>query len=107
MSFPHGQTVTVWQETVDRFGDVTVTGERQVGGCGVAPRTSTENTAGRVQVVTGLTLYAPPNSGIAATSRVRLADGTVWRVIGDPGRWQSPLTGWYPGDQVELERVTG
>jgi len=107
VSFPHGETVTVWREITDKFGDTTVVEQRTVAGCGVAPRTSTEDNAGRVRVTTGITLYAPPGSGITATSRVRLADGTTWRVAGDPGRWRSPLTGWSPGDQIELERVTG
>ena len=107
MSFPYGETVTVWREITDRFGDVTVIEERQVERCGAAWHMSTEDNAGRVRVITGLTLYSPAGSGITATSRVRLADGTVWRVTGDPGRWRSPLTGRYPGDTVELERVTG
>jgi len=107
VSFPYGETVTVWREITDKFGDVTVVEERTVAGCGVAPRTSTEDNAGRVRVTTGITLYCPPGSGITATSRVRLPDGTVWRAVGTAGKWMSPLTGWYPGDQVELERVTG
>lgn len=105
--FAFGQSVTVWDEITDRFGDDTVTNERTVGGCAVAPRTSTEPSSGRVQVTTGVTLYCPPSAGIKATSRVRLEDGTVWRVAGDPGQWSNPLTGWYPGDQIELERVRG
>ncbi len=105
--FAFGQSVTVWDEVTDKFGDTTVTGERAVAGCAVAPRTSTEDNTGRVQIITGLTLYVPPGAALTATSRVRLPDGTAWRVVGDPGRWRSPLTGWYPGDQVELERVRG
>jgi hypothetical protein len=105
--FAFGQSVTVWDEITDEFGDTTTTDERTVLGCAVAPRTSTENLAGQVQITTGVTLYAPPDAGIKATSRVRLPDGTTWQVVGDPGRWSSPLTRWYPGDQVELERVRG
>ena len=108
MSLPYGETVTVWREIMDKFGDVTALVEqRTVDGCGVEQRRSTEDNAGRVQVATGRTLYAPPGAGITATSRVRLADGTTWRVIGDPAAHRSPLTGRYPGDTVELERVTG
>ncbi len=107
MSFPYGESVTVWREITDKFGDVTVVEQRTVDRCGVEQHTSTEDNAGRVRVATGRTLYTPPGAGITATSRVRLADGTTWRVAGDPGRWRSPLTGWSPGDQIELERVTG
>ena len=106
-----GETVTVWLEERDRFGDVTVTGERTILGCAVAPRTSVEDVGSgsrpRATVTTGMTLYVPAGSGLTAQHRVRLADGTVWRVEGSPGRWRSPFTGWYPGDQIELERVTG
>lgn len=112
--FPHGQTVTLLAETRDRLGDVTLTEDGTVTGCAWAPRTtsssvhgSTEDERSRMQVTTGLTLFAPPGSGITAAHRVRLPDGTVWSVIGDPGAWRSPFTGWAPGDQVELERVTG
>ena len=97
----------MWREVSDKFGDVTVVDQRTVDRCGVEQHTSTEDNAGRVRVATGRTLYTPPGSGITATSRVRLADGTTWRVIGDPAAQRSPLTGRYPGDTVELERVTG
>jgi hypothetical protein len=108
MGFPCGQTVTVWLETKNRLGDITVSGERTVEGCAVAPRTSTEtNDARRATVTTGLTMYAPPDSGITAQHRIRLADGSLWEVEGAVGRWRSPYTGWYPGDQIELQQVTG
>lgn len=113
MTFPFGQAVTVWLEVRDRFGDVTVTDERTVTGCVVAPRTSTEgaNASERARrdatVTTGVTLYLPPGSGLTAQHRVQLADGTTWRVDGTPGRWMSPFTGWRPGDQIELTQVTG
>ena len=111
MMFPFGEPITVWLEERDRFGDVTVTGERTIAGCAVAPRTSSEDQGTgnrpRASVTTGLTLYVPPGAGLTAQHRVRLANGSVWRVEGDVATWRSPLTGWHPGDQVELERVTG
>lgn len=117
--FPYGVDVTVYTETRDRYGDVTLDGERVVRGCALAPRMSAESDGAgggqgsavsgtrQATVVTGLTLYAPAESGITALHRIRLADGTVWRVQGMPAVWRSPFTGWAPGEQIELERVTG
>ncbi len=112
--FPHGQTVTVYREERNRLGDLATVEEQVISGCAVAPRTSSEpggdprlGTSGRSTVLTGLTLYGPPGLRITARHRVRLADGTVWQVQGDPGHWQSPFTAWAPGVVVELDRVTG
>jgi hypothetical protein len=112
--FPYGQPITLLAETRDRVGDVTLTEDGTVAGCAWAPRTtsssvhgSTEEQRRRMQVTTGLTLFAPSGSGITASHRVRLPDGSVWSVIGDPGDWRSPYSGWAPGQQVELERVKG
>lgn len=114
--FPHGQDVTIYREERNRLGDLVVVEEQVVRGCGVAPRTSSElggsyqgisGTAGRTTVTTGLTLFAPSDIQITARHRVRLSDGTTWQVQGDPGRWESPFTGWAPGVVVELDRVTG
>lgn len=112
----HGETITVWLEISDRFGVVTVADERAVVGCAVFPQTSVESTGvgpgqgnqiGRLSVTSGITLLVPPGAGLTARHRVQLADGSLWEVSGEPGRWRSPLTGWAPGDQVELERSTG
>jgi len=107
-----GETVTVWREVRNEFGDdVVVTEERTLSGCAVAPRSvpgsSPETDGARNIVVAGRTLYAPPHSGLTAHHQVRLRDGSVWRVEGEVGAWRSPFSGWYPGDQAELERVTG
>jgi hypothetical protein len=118
----YGRTVTVFREVRDDFGDVTVQDERDIPGCAWWPRTSVEDfgggstlggsvrtgaSTGAVQVSTGLTMMCPPGAGITATHRVRLPDDTVWVVVGAPGAWQSPLSGWMPGDTVELEQTTG
>jgi hypothetical protein len=114
--FPAGQDVVVYREDRNRLGDLVIVEEQVLHGCGIAPRTSSElggsyqglgGTSGRTTVTTGLTLYAPVGSHITARHRVRLADGTVWQVQGDPGHWHSPLTGWSPGVVVELDRVVG
>ena len=118
----HGQTVVVFREVRDDFGDVTVEDERQVEGCAWYPRRSVEDygggssigagqrtaaSSGAVQVSTGLTMLCPAGSGITAVHRVRLPDGSVWQVVGARGEWTSPLSGWTAGDTVELEQTTG
>lgn len=104
----HGQTVTLLREQRDRFGDVTLVPDGTVANVAVAPRSRwDEDNNRRVLVTAGLTAYAPPGTVIEPTHRVRLEDGTVWLVTGEPASWKSPFTGWSPGVQVELERVTG
>lgn len=112
MRLPHGITITLLRETRDRVGDVTLTEDRTIPGCGWSPAVQgeTDNTevgGARTQTITGRTLYLPPDAGITATHRVRFPDGSVWEVVGEIGPWRSPLTGWAPGDQAELRRVTG
>ncbi len=106
-------TVTLLREIPDRYGDDTLTPDGEVRGCFWAPMgdgdsaSSTENEDGRQQTITRRMLFAPPNSSITAEHRVKFPDNTVWTVQGESADWQSPLTGWYPGDVVHLERVTG
>jgi hypothetical protein len=109
MTFPYAETITVYREQRNRFGDVTRADERRIEGVAFAPRTSSE--AGgdmRTAVVrSGLTVYIPAVSGLTAQHRIVRADGTEWRVAGAAAQWRNPLTGWAPGEQVEVERVTG
>lgn len=108
MTFPFGQTVTVFREQRDRFGDVTRVDERQIDGVAVAPRVSNEG-GGDLRtaiVTTGLTMFAPPGHGLTAHHSVEI-DGVIYKVQGTPGRWTSPLSGWEAGDQVELDRTEG
>lgn len=107
MRFDHGVTVTVHRTAVDRYGDTSTTSSHTIDGCGIAHRSSAENTDRRDTVVTGLALLAPPGSDITATDVVELPDGTRWDVDGDPVAPASPFTGWAPGVRVALTRATG
>lgn len=113
--FPAGRSVLVWRETRDRYGDAGREGERWLHGVSIAPRVSTE--AGgdlrTATVSTGLTMLVPgaefdgvDGVWISAQHRVQV-DDDVYRVQGRPAVWSSPLTGWAPGVQVELEAVEG
>lgn len=107
-ALPYGITITVVRPGKrDKYGDETPGTEHAIDGCAVYPRTSGESTDQRDTVVIGLTLLAPYGVDLKATDKVRLPDGTTYQVDGEPGPWSSPLTGWQPGVQAALERVTG
>jgi hypothetical protein len=110
VTYPFGRDVTLYREDRNDFGDPTLVLDRSITGVAVAPRTSTEPGQDRrtATVTTGLTLYLPPGAEPpTAQHTVELDDGSRWRVVGDPARWDNPLTGWEPGHQVEIERVEG
>ena len=109
--FPFGRTVRVFREQRNPVGDVDTVDVFELHGVSIAPRVSNEfGTDTRNAVVTtGLTMLVPdPVEAERITPQHRVeVDGTVYRVQGSPARWESPLTGWQPGTQVELDRVTG
>lgn len=109
MSLPFGETVVVHRRAPrDDFGQPVPSSTHSIEGVGIAPRRSTEaNTPARNTLVYGLTAYLPFDADIRATDVVERPDGTRWNVIGEPMRWRSPLTGWQPGTEVDLERATG
>lgn len=109
MNLPYGETVTVERPGgTNRWGD-TLPGTEHTSECwAFAPRTSSEDNEQANQVITGLTGYGPPGADVAAQDVIRRGDGTRWHVDGDIGQWgPSPLTGWHPGVEVALRRVTG
>lgn len=101
-------TVTVQRQTdADIHGDGAWADHHTIDGCFWAPRASREVNDQRQAVITGRSLYVPTGSDLLSTDRVRLPDKTTWRIDGDPGPWASPFTGWSPGVEAALERVTG
>lgn len=110
MSYAYGERVTIYREKRDRFGTVTRADETELDGVALAPRTSSETGADlRSAVVrSGLTMFVPTDAvRLTAAHRVIRADGSEWRVQGLPAVWCNPHTGWQPGIQVEIDRVTG
>jgi hypothetical protein len=73
-----------------------------------APGGSAEITLGGDVVTTQPTLYGiDPSLGVAAVD-VFVIGGVRYEVDGDPqSGWQSPFTGWSPGQVVHLRKVTG
>ena len=113
MHFPAGETVTVLaraQTGTDRYGKPEFGWPlpgAEVGGCAVAPRTSTEPVeVGRQSVITGLTVYMPSWVTLSPYDRL-IVRGVTYRVEGEPGEWRSPFSGWEPGIEVAVTRVEG
>lgn len=113
MYFPHGETVTVIRNGGrDRFGDHQPVREFTVDGCGVNWNTSTESiyankAVTRSETVTSnVIVYMPVGADVRSTDRIRLHDGSLWRVNGRPARWKSPFTGGEAGLVVQLAEIT-
>ncbi len=105
MTFPV-RSVTVRDRTgSDRNGVPLPATTRQLDGCLLVPRSSSESTDLRDTVIVGLTLFAPPGADVDAAMQV-VVDGDVWEVDGEPGRWPVPA-GWPFGVQVALKRQEG
>lgn len=96
---------------VDRWGDPLPSVQIPIPGCVLAPRTSTEDTLNfNDTVITGQTIYAPPEATFLATDTVKLPGETgtaQWAVVGDPGVWTNPFSGQKVGVQVAIQRTTG
>lgn len=114
--FAYGITVQVADPSEDDWGDDTPGTPRSISGCVFYPRFSSEAEDNRNTVIVGGVLLAPFGTQISPRSVVTLPEhpmvppalwGTHWRVEGQPGGWASPFTGWKPGTEVALERVTG
>ncbi len=98
--FPFGETVVrIRQSTRDRLGDYAdVPSEVPISNVGIDWNTTTENNNFRETTESDVTLIVPKGADIEASDRVRLPDGSEWRVIGRP-MWSGvhPITGWDPG----------
>lgn len=112
MRHPFGSTVTVLRDSpggTDAYGDpiASTTSRTNLLGCAVAPRYSTEPTErGRLGVVIGLSVYAPPGSDVLFTDRLEIA-GVVYAIEGEPGDWVNPFTGSAPGMEIAVKRAVG
>lgn len=105
--FPFGLSVEVHRPpAMDRHGDGSYTFHHTIDGCAMAPRYSSEVNENRTSVIVGFSLFGPPGSDILAKDRVKTPDGNFYRVVGEAASWASPLTGWAPGFEAALERIT-
>ncbi|QSZ49407.1 hypothetical protein [Arthrobacter sp. D5-1] len=76
-------------------------------GVAIAPSSSVEsNAVDRNPVVTQMSIYCGPDEDILAGDRIR--DGaTLWDVQGEVANWKNALTGWAPGAEFRVKKVTG
>lgn len=78
----------------------------------VAPRGSSEPTAARDEVVSGLTLLAPADTIVGPLDLI-VIDDTIpayageWKVDGDLGDWTRGPFGYRPGVAINLTRAEG
>lgn len=101
-------TVTVVRPSgdVDYLGEGGVDTEFAVSDVIVAPRGSSEANDFSQTVLEDLTLFVPAGTDLRATDRVRW-QGRLYAVAGRAALWESPFSGWTPGQQVALTRVEG
>lgn len=95
--------------SVDGYGDpVEVFVETTLECRGIAPRHSGEDSPnGRQGVPIGWDLYCAHGVDIQPTDRVRLEDGTLCEVDGEPAQWFHMMTGWEAGAVIALKRYEG
>lgn len=120
--FPFGITVTLMAvASIDRHGDKIMGAETDIPNCAFAPspsgtaRGSSEDTEQGDQVIRDGMLFLPPTSPhILPNAKMRLpgeATGepaaTTWQVDGSQANWANPWTGWNPGREIRIRRVTG
>jgi hypothetical protein len=109
--FPFGGTAKINRGVRDvRHGDITYTYHHSIDGCALAPRYSNEASGeNRGSVIVGFTLFGPSQVGdrrVFADDEVEWVDGNKYRVVGEAADWDHPMTGWKPGFEAALERVT-
>jgi endonuclease YncB( thermonuclease family) len=104
------QTVTLIRRTKgvpDAFGNDTWTTAATPVQAVYAPGSSSENVGqGRDALTLQPTVYLPGGTDVRAVDAV-VIDGDTFEVDGEPIDWRHALTGWNPGVEVRLRRVTG
>ena len=111
MGFPTPHTIEVRDRVdgaLDAFGDEVVEWAdwRPMGVMGWAPTTTTEpKTVGVDRVVVDLEVFSPAT--VTARSQVRLPDGRIFDVVGEPEDWNRGPFGYAPGYVFNLRRVDG
>jgi hypothetical protein len=108
------QAIRVRHSGLDRYGDPVAGEDRTpIGVIGLAPRVGGPGTnsseitdRGRDGLREGLTAYLDIDVDLRFGDQIEI-DGQLWDIEGEPGRWESPLNGWRPGQEVELRRLSG
>jgi hypothetical protein len=109
VTFSYGTPVTLISRTVtgqDSYGNDVYSETSTTVTAAFSPGTSIELVQGQDLVTVQPTLYLPPDVQPQAVDAV-LVGGERFEVDGSTEVWQSPFTGWHPGNVVKLKRVTG
>lgn len=106
LAIAFGQTVTVRRGTRDRTGDQVLTDHHTIDSAVFWPESISGDDDRRDTSTVYGQLAVPRAEDLLASDHVRLADGTVWALVGAP-QWDHvhPMTGWNPGYKVA--RVKG
>lgn len=81
--------------------------ELDIEGVAIAPSTGSETrTEDRNPIVTDMSLYAAPGVDVLPHDRIRARSG-LWDVEGEVADWKSPFTGWNPGVEFRIRKVSG
>lgn len=112
--------ITVQRGTPDRFNDTVYADHHQIDNCIDYPTGAGEQGLSNTHVTDYRELLCPFESDILATDRVLIHPAgmatvpsndparktNTYQVVGPAKDWQNPFTGWAPGTQVSLERIT-
>lgn len=110
--FAAGITVTVQRRTADIVGDGAWVDDHTESGCAVnwltglkADRPADPIDDRRQTSVAAQEVYMPAGADILRTDRIKLPDGSIYRVREIPQAWDSPYSGWTPGIVVSVRGV--
>jgi hypothetical protein len=109
MTFPYGEPVTVVTRAVtgvDSYGNDEVSESSVTVWGAFAPAIGYESTGSRDTVITQPHVYLPAGTAVTSAS-VLVIRGSRFEVDGTPADWRSPFSGWQPGIDVPLRKVTG
>jgi hypothetical protein len=109
VTFPFGRDVSLVRRTksgTDAYGNDAFTTTTTVVKGAFAPGGSTEQVQGQDVLITQPTVYLPAGTDVSAVDAIDI-DGDRFEVDGTPNHWMNPFTGWQPGVEVRLRRVTG
>jgi hypothetical protein len=109
VTFPFGTPITLVKRAKaapDALGNDTWTTTDVVTSGAFNPGSSAELVQGQDLLTQQPTVYLPPDVDLTAVDAV-VVYGEQFEVDGAPKRWVNPFTGWNPGVEVKLKRVTG
>lgn len=102
----NGETITVYRQTRDNFGDQTPGDSHEIDQCAIWSTNTSETVTGEDMVIWALTVLCPANSDVLSSDRVS-ARGTTYDVLGEPILHRSSITGHASGLEVHLTTATG